>query len=651
MVWQTGLHVGQYEIVSQLGSGGMATVYKAYHRHLDRHVAIKVMHATFQDDPSFVTRFNREAQIVARLQHPHIVPVYDFAEHENQSYFVMKYVEGETLKERLQRNLLTVDEIIQIMTAVASALDYAHSRDILHRDVKPSNIVIEKDGTPYLADFGLARLSTVGQSTMSADMVLGTPHYISPEQAKGQKELDGRTDVYSFGVVLYELFVGRVPFSAENYYSIINDHINTPVPQPSLVNPDIPETVSNVLIKAMSKRPSHRYNTATEVVQDLKQAIAIGRLGALSQDRGTLAEVSLAQLRQAYEETSEDDIPTLSTPILNRGVTPSKTPLLTTTPSGFRTATVVQADDTPRKRNLWVYGGLGVFLGVCLISIFVVLGAIDNVTQLAQILANNAQSGALIDLATSIEDISQYEDIGVSIERNDNPVPLYQVPSISLDEALTLQTENPNDIIPNLILADAYWAEGNTPQARQAIADGIDKNPSKEIYLLSAAQIAQKYGDTVAQAGYLLMVSSSSEKSPLISTVLRPYIGETLYNLVPELKDVTLNEIVEDILSDDSITRLELRAIATSDSALLLLARGNSLNNNLVVAQQLLNRIPDEGTLYPEKQLITAELYIARNNSQQALEILTRLAEDSTIPVWIRNRAETLQEGLEKDNS
>jgi serine/threonine protein kinase len=643
MAWQTGLHVGQYEIVSQLGSGGMATVYKAYHRHLDRHVAIKVMHATFQDDKSFVTRFNREAQIVARLQHPHIVPVYDFAEHENQSYFVMKYIEGETLKERLQHNLLTVDEIVHIMTAIASALDYAHAHDILHRDVKPSNIVIEKDGTPYLADFGLARLATVGQSTMSADMVLGTPHYISPEQAKGQKELDGRTDVYSFGVVLYELFVGRVPFSAENYYSIINDHINTPVPQPSLINPDIPEPVSNVLIKAMGKRPSHRHNTASEVIQDLKQAIAIGRLGALSEDRGTLAEVSLSQIRQAYEETDEDNIPTMSTPVLNRGVTPYKTPVLTTTPSGFRTATVVQAEDAPRKRNLWVYGGLGVFMGVCLISIFVVLGAVDNVTQLAQILAGNAQSGALIDLAISLADVEKYEDLGVTVNENDVPIPLYQVSTISIQEALALQATNPNDIIPHLILADAYWAEGDSANARLAITNGLSKNPSKEIYLLSAAQIAQKYEDRVAQASYLLTAASSVEKNPLISVVIRPYLGETLYNLVPNLKDISLNEIIEDILSTESITRLELRAIATSDSALLLLARGNILNNNLIVAQQLLNRVQDEGALYPEKQLITAELKLADNKTQDALEILTRLSEDSTIPMWIRTRAETLE--------
>lgn len=159
MIWREGEQVGPYQIVSQPGQGGMATVYLADHPQLDRQVAIKVMHQTFQADETFVTRFRREAQIVARLEHRHIVPVYDFNEYKGQPYLVMKYLPGMTLKQRMNQGTLPLSEILSVMTAVASALTYAHNKGVLHRDVKPSNIVIDNDNVPYLTDFGLTRIA------------------------------------------------------------------------------------------------------------------------------------------------------------------------------------------------------------------------------------------------------------------------------------------------------------------------------------------------------------------------------------------------------------------------------------------------------------------------------------------------------------
>ena len=185
----------------------MATVYKAYHASLDRYVALKALHAAFGEDATFSARFQREARVVAKLEHPHIVPVYDYAQHEGRPYLIMKFIEGDTLKARLNKGPLTSEEIEKVVDSVGSALAYAHKQGILHRDIKPSNVLVAKDGEMYLADFGLARIAQSGESTLSSDMIMGTPQYISPEQAMGKKDLDDGTDIYSFAVMLYEMVV------------------------------------------------------------------------------------------------------------------------------------------------------------------------------------------------------------------------------------------------------------------------------------------------------------------------------------------------------------------------------------------------------------------------------------------------------------
>ena len=175
MAFELGENVGPYRIMEKLGRGGMATVYKAYHANLDRYVALKVLHPAFLEDPNFLARFQREARLVAKLEHPNIVPVYDFADHEEQPYLVMKYIEGETLKAHLNRGRLEPDEIWKVVEAVGAGLGYAHKQGVLHRDIKPSNVIMAKDDRAYLADFGLARIAQSGESTLSSDMIMGTP--------------------------------------------------------------------------------------------------------------------------------------------------------------------------------------------------------------------------------------------------------------------------------------------------------------------------------------------------------------------------------------------------------------------------------------------------------------------------------------------
>ncbi len=315
MALQVGQNVGPYRVIDQLGAGGMASVYKAYHARLDRYVSLKVMHQSFLEDPTFRARFEREAQIVARLSHPNIVPVYDFSDHEGQPYLVLKYIEGQTLKALMSQGALPITEIVRIMSAIADALSYAHSQGVLHRDIKPSNIIMDDSSTPYLTDFGLARIAQAGESTMSADVMLGTPQYISPEQAKGMKDLDSRTDVYSFGVVLYEMVCGRVPFNADTPYATVHDHIYSPLPLPSKINPDIPPAIENVLLKALAKEPVDRYNSARDLMQAFRSAVESTDFGGFIANRASGDAIETGRQREVEQRKGAPEPDKIPSPV------------------------------------------------------------------------------------------------------------------------------------------------------------------------------------------------------------------------------------------------------------------------------------------------------------------------------------------------
>lgn len=271
MTFIIGENVGPYKIMEEVGHGGMATVYKAHHASLDRYVAIKVMDAAMSSEHDFIERFRREARVIARLDNPHIVPVYDFDELNGQPYLVLKFIDGLTLGQRMKSSPLSMLDVLELVTAVGSGLQYAHNQRILHRDIKPSNVLVAKEGSIYLTDFGLARM-VEGNSSLTGDTIVGTPHYISPEQALNAEKLDERTDIYSFGVMIYEMVTGRVPFDADTAFSVIEDHIYTPPPPPSTIRPELSLEVEDVILKALAKKSTDRYENVSDMVKAFKQA-------------------------------------------------------------------------------------------------------------------------------------------------------------------------------------------------------------------------------------------------------------------------------------------------------------------------------------------------------------------------------------------
>ena len=265
-----GFSLGPYRIVSLIGRGGMASVYKGHHRALDRDVAIKVLPEFFAEDETYQERFHQEARSVARLNHPNILTVFDFGQEMGVTYLVLELVQGGTLAERLGRPM-ELEEVIRILRPIASALDYAHSQGVLHRDLKPSNILIHRDGTPVLADFGLAKMIDSGRRLTASGLVLGTPEYMSPEQSTGET-IGPPSDRYALAVVAYEMLTGRVPFEADTPVGVLLSHVNKEVPPTRELVGELSGHVEETLRKGLAKAPRDRFDSATQFIAALTPA-------------------------------------------------------------------------------------------------------------------------------------------------------------------------------------------------------------------------------------------------------------------------------------------------------------------------------------------------------------------------------------------
>ncbi len=265
--------IGRYEILEMLGRGGQAVVYRAYDPTMQREVALKVLTTSAAVDEKARQRFEREAHTIAALEHPNIVPVYDFGAYDDGLYIVMRLMKGGTLADRLARGPLNPAEALEVVRPVAAALDAAHKRGIVHRDIKPGNILFDEYGTAYLSDFGIARLGNATAS-LTGSLILGTPYYMSPEQIQGKVPLDGRSDVYALGALLFQMLTGHVPYEGETPAQALVKHLQAPIPRLADYRPALPEAYQAVIDRAMAKDREARYPTAGALAADLEAAVS-----------------------------------------------------------------------------------------------------------------------------------------------------------------------------------------------------------------------------------------------------------------------------------------------------------------------------------------------------------------------------------------
>lgn len=370
-----GQKVGGYEVLDVIGRGGMAVVYRAQQVSMNRLVALKVLPRQFVSDDTYIQRFNREVKIISQLEHRNIVPVYDYGQHEGQPYIAMRYMSGGSVDDLLAQGPLSVEQMVAIIAQIAPALDYAHAKSVLHRDIKPSNVLLDDDGGAYLTDFGIARILGESGTNITTQGVVGTPSYMSPEQAQGH-EIDGRSDIYSLGVMLFEMATGRRPFESDTPYSIAVMQVTQPPPAPRSLNPHISPVIEQVIYKALNKRPADRYRDVIEFADAVERA----------------TQPSLPNL---MPDTQPGGIPIA--PRMPMMPPPAQPPIYGTPPTPSNGVPPVRR--RARRPNLLISAAIGVLLGCGLLTLLVAgaLLVINNTqreeqTAVAQTLAATTQS-------------------------------------------------------------------------------------------------------------------------------------------------------------------------------------------------------------------------------------------------------------------
>ena len=655
MPFVVGENIGPYRILEQLGHGGMATVFKAYHAALDRYVAIKALHPAFTVEQNFLERFQREARVVAKLEHPNIVPVYDFSEHEGRPYLVMKFIEGETLKARLSRGPLDKAELNKIVESVGAALAYAHQQGVLHRDIKPSNVLLTNDGRVYLADFGLARMAAAGESTISSDVLLGTPQYISPEQALGKRDLDNGTDIYSFGVLLYELLVGRVPYNADTPYSVIHDHIYTPLPMPRSIRLEITEAAERMLLKAMAKERGDRF-------PDIESLLAAWRQAQSGQPEENLpVQVAVPAKVVVSQQGSGEILPPEAVPQSTESVAPQvKTPPASTVvleevhsaAAQAQSASIAPEPAANKKavpRWLWI---VAIPLLLCLCLAALLLGAPNLRSRLFSALGFGAAPVAtLVD--TPVSAATQLPLAGNTAQtppqktgkplistltvRPTKDPPQLALPRplqtqevatpISLDEAQERVEEEPDNPLAHVELAIALLDAGENDQGRAEL-DAARRLAGNDGRFYSSA------GRMLAQQRYMLYAaedfSTAVNLSPAPAEELIIALKQTMYMAASDQE-------FGDFLEKADLARLEPEFVEIVRGRYLLLVK-----EDVTGAAKIARQFTTGEIKFYEVKLLEAEIIWNQGNKIEARNKLKVLSQDQAAPQWVRTLAEMI---------
>jgi serine/threonine protein kinase len=504
----------------------------------------------------------------------------------------MKYIEGDTLKARLNKGPLSSYEIEQVVDSVGSALAYAHKQGILHRDIKPSNVLIANDGVMYLADFGLARIASAGESTLSSDSIMGTPQYISPEQAMGKKDLDAGTDIYSFAVMLYEMVVGQVPFTADTPFSIIHDHIYTPLPLPMDVNPKVPEPVQRVLLKALAKDRLDRYESVGDMIIAFKQAW---------EEAGIPMQGTAITMRPGSLKT-----PTKSQP-KSQTVAPAA-------------RTVAGASPAKKRSSSWMWIGVGLVsvlcIAVALLAVWRNRTTLRTPPTTVPVAETVAISSTPLPVATGI------------------PFSTLQNISPEVSAASDLVLKNPGDPNAHLQLSLALWDAKEVAQSMQELAQAANLagTDDKDFFMTAASEFKTREA-WVPAAGMFMRLVPMARGGEIPGDVQRD-LHETIYK-ASEKKDMPLFVFFERIDSYD----LPLGYIARGRYALY--------NGSLEDARaQLENARKLKPDMY-EAFLLEAEIEMKAGNKDIAKPILLSLSSDLKAFDWIRAMADSFLKTLE----
>ncbi len=592
MAFREGDVVGTYTVIKPLGAGGMATVYLAEHTMLGRRVAIKVMHDSFANNEEFLKRFEREAKIVANLDHPNIVPIHDYSIIENVPYLVMKYIEGKSLKRVLnEKQTLTVEEIITLLTPIAAALTYAHARGFLHRDVKPSNIIVDTENVPFLADFGLARIALAGESTLSRDVILGTPAYISPEQAAGLKTIDGRADTYSLAIVLYQLLVGSVPFNADTPIAILHEHLYSDVPPPSKINPSIPVLVEKVLLKALAKEPQDRYETPSTMIQAFADAAAQARFSTVD---------------AAFQQTASESIASYKDQVHAAHAAAVSAPIA-------RDANTILEGSSIREeyqfRRTWLWALAGFLIFAC--SSIGWLGTIDSISERSD---------------------ARYEELVVTAAVAERQAYIQSLPDVDTRDAVAFLNRRPDEIELYLSGAITAWNADRMELGDELVDAGLAITSSPVDYLLVASDLAHEADRPTRTVVFGLLALAKADNRTL-SIEVENQVMPRAYAIA------TSGEGLEADAGEALVsTLLELRPpLGSVIIARLAITMGRVDDTEAFIDQMEADRLDEDS---PYVQLVAGDYtHDTLDDTPQAIEHWQDAAAHPDAPLWVVTQA------------